>query len=221
MRNRKMFLFVAAIGGISVVAMLTFGIESAVAFASVMLFGATLTEDSPRDYALGTWNSTPVVASDIIYEGAAVGDNGSGYARPLVAGDPFLGFNRARADNSSGSAGDINADLNEAGKIQLAISGLAITDVGKDVYASDDATFTLTSSSNSRIGYVLRWIESGKGIIKFEAVNGIEAELTDSTTGTANDTVTDVGGAFSQATLNNNFADLIAKINYLLRRLGQ
>ncbi len=42
--------------------------------------------------------------------------------------------------------------------------------------------------------------------------------LTDSTTGSANNTVTDVGGSFNQATLNNNFADLIDQIN-LLRSL--
>lgn len=39
--------------------------------------------------------------------------------------------------------------------------------------------------------------------------------LTDSTGGTADDTVADVGASFNQATLNNNFADLIAKINAL------
>lgn len=40
-----------------------------------------------------------------------------------------------------------------------------------------------------------------------------QSALTDSTTGTADTTVADVGAAFSQATLNNNFADLIAQIN--------
>ena len=45
------------------------------------------------------------------------------------------------------------------------------------------------------------------------------ASLTDSTTGTANDAVADVGAAFSQATLNNNFADVTAKINAILTAL--
>ena len=45
------------------------------------------------------------------------------------------------------------------------------------------------------------------------------ASLTDSTTGTANDAVADVGAAFSQATLNNNFADVTAKINAILAAL--
>lgn len=41
------------------------------------------------------------------------------------------------------------------------------------------------------------------------------ATLTDSTTGTADTTVADVGAAFDQTTLNNNFADIIAQVNAL------
>lgn len=37
--------------------------------------------------------------------------------------------------------------------------------------------------------------------------------------GTADNTVADVGAAFSQATLNNNFADLAAKVNAILVEL--
>lgn len=47
--------------------------------------------------------------------------------------------------------------------------------------------------------------------------------LTDSTTGTAGNTINDVGGAFNQATLNNNFASLTDRINDIrtvLRDLG-
>lgn len=46
-------------------------------------------------------------------------------------------------------------------------------------------------------------------------------DLTDSTTGTADGTLADVGGAFSQATLNNNFADLAAKVNAILPGASQ
>ncbi len=181
---------------------------------------ATLAKDSPRVLELGDVNELPVIAADIIYEGAAVGDNASGYARPLVAGDPFRGFAERKADNAAGAAGDVNVRVLTKGLMQLSISALAITDVGKDVYASDDDTFTLTKSTNTRIGYVHRWVSTGIGIIAFNVCAGTEAELTDSTTGTADATVADVGAAFSQATLNNNFADLTAKVNYLLRKMG-
>lgn len=181
---------------------------------------ATLAADAPRDYYQGDFHDFPVIAADIIYQGAAIGDNGSGYARPLVAGDPFRGFADLKADNAVGAAGDVYVKSRTRGRIKLAISALAITDVGKAVYASDDNTFTLTQSTNTRIGRVVAWIATGYGIVEFAVTNGAEAELTDSTGGTADGTLADVGAAFSQATLNNNFADLAAKVNYLLRAQG-
>ena len=180
----------------------------------------TLAADSARAFELGSINSMPVIAADIVYEGSAVGEGAGGNARPLVAGDPFRGFAESKADNAAGAAGDVRVRVRTKGLVELAISALAITDVGKDVYASDDDTFTLTQGANTRIGNVHRWVSTGKGVIAFEVQKGAEAELTDSTTGTADATVADVGAAFSQATLNNNFADVVAKVNYLLRRLG-
>jgi len=180
----------------------------------------TLAADQPREYFLGDFDEYPMIATDIIYKGAAVGDNGSGYARPLVAGDPFRGFAELKTDNSAGAAGDQYVRCRTRGSIKLAISALAITDVGKDVYASDDNTFTLTQSTNTRIGYVKRWIATGYGVIEFDVTNGAEAELVDSTGGVVDGTLADVGPAFSQATLNANFADLAAKVNYLIRRQG-
>jgi hypothetical protein len=48
----------------------------------------------------------------------------------------------------------------------------------------------------------------------------VVAELTDSTGGTANDTVQDVTASFNQTILNDNFADLNAKINGVLQILA-
>jgi len=180
----------------------------------------TLAVDSPRDYETGDRNEFPVIAADIIFEGAAVGDNGSGFARPLVAGDPFRGFAEGPIDNSFGLAGDKRVRVRERGKVKLTIASLAITDVGKDVYASDDDAFTLTQGSNTRIGYVHRWVSTGIGIVAFDAASGAEAELADSTTGTAGGTLADVTATFDQTILNDNLASLAAKVNYLLRRLG-
>jgi len=181
----------------------------------------TLAKNSLRTYELGEINELPVIATDIIYEGAAVGDNASGYARPLAAGDPFRGFAEKIADNSAGSAGDINVRVLSKGKIKLAITSLAITDVGKDVYASDDDTFTLTPGSNTRIGYVYRWLSTGYGIIAFEANNGQATALTDSSGGTAANTIAAISSTYVQAEVANALASLAVKINYLLNRLGQ
>jgi len=112
----------------------------------------------------------PVIATDIIYRGAAVGENGSGYARPLVAADPFLGFAEAKADNAAGAAGDKTVFVRQKGFVTLTIAALAITANDRPaVYASDDDTFTLTLTSNTLIGYVDRWISTGLAVVEFDS----------------------------------------------------
>jgi hypothetical protein len=117
---------------------------------------------------MGERNELPVIAADIIYEGAAVGDNGAGYMRPLVAGDPFRGFAETIVDNSAGAAGDKKVRLIEEGLVKLSVSGAVITDVGQPVYASDDDTFVFTPTGNSFIGFVYRYVSSGVVIVEFD-----------------------------------------------------
>ena len=132
---------------------------------------ATKTESQALSLVTGDIQEYPVIAADIIYEGSAVGENGSGYSRPLVAGDPFQGFCVEEADNSAGAAGAKDVKVLERGKARLPISGLAITANDRPaVYASDDNTFTLTAGSNSLIGYVSRWAETGVAIVEFDAL---------------------------------------------------
>lgn len=134
----------------------------------------TLAQDKPRAFGISepqSPNELPVVATDIIYEGAAVGDNASGYARPLVAGDSFLGFAREQADNASGAAGAVKVKLWEKGKIEIAVTGATGPgDVGENVYATDDDTFTMTSSGASSIGKIARHVTGTICVVQFEAV---------------------------------------------------
>jgi hypothetical protein len=135
---------------------------------------ATLAADKVRPFELtGTpdLNDIPVIAADIIYEGAAVGDNGSGLARPLVAQDPFMGFAERQCDNSAGAASAKNVRVRSRGFVSLPVTGAAsAADQGEAVYASDDDTFTLTSTSNTPIGKVHRWVSSTTCIVYFESV---------------------------------------------------
>ncbi|MCU0839755.1 MAG: cytoplasmic protein [Rhodospirillales bacterium] len=132
----------------------------------------TLAKNAPRDFVLGDTQDLPVIASDIIYEGAAVGENGSGYFRPLVAGDPFAGFAQSQADNSAGAAGAINVRVKSCGRIVLSVTGVtAVTDEGSTVYAADDNDFTLTSTNNTAIGKVVRYISSTNVEVYFEAAS--------------------------------------------------
>lgn len=130
----------------------------------------TLAANKPRAFELGTLNSLPVIASDIIYEGAAVGlVTASGHTRPLVGGDRFVGFAEAKADNSAGAAAAINVELVKSGETQLSVTGAVITDVGQPVYATDDDTFTFVPTSASFIGFVKRFVSSGVVVVDFDA----------------------------------------------------
>ncbi len=127
----------------------------------------TLAVNKPRNYELGDHNDLPVITGDVIYEGAAVGLNNSGYARPLVAGDVFGGFALRECDNVDGADGAKNVRVVSRGQIILSVTGLTIDDVGKAVYASDDDTFTMTASTNTQVGAVKRYISNGVGVVEF------------------------------------------------------
>lgn len=129
----------------------------------------TLAANKPRAYELGQRNHLPVIASDIIYEGAAVGlVDASGHARPLNAADRFVGFAVAKADNSAGTAAAINVEVVSAGEIELAVSGAVITDVGQPVYASDDDTFTFNPADGAFVGRVKRYVSAGVAVVEFD-----------------------------------------------------
>ncbi len=95
------------------------------------------------------------------------------------------------------------------------------------VYLAGDIIYILRPSAGSAWGYICTTggVAGSSAIFKeLGFASGRQPDigaLTDSTTGTANDTVVDVGASFNRATLNNNFADLIAKINALRDRLRQ
>jgi len=135
---------------------------------------ATLAIDAIRRYEANldpVLNDLPVIAADIIYEGAAVGDNGSGLARPLVAGDPFYGFAHRQCDNSAGAASAKNVRVRQRGLVELPVVGAtSAADIGDTVYASDDDTFTKTASTNTPIGKIARWVSGTNCIVAFEAV---------------------------------------------------
>lgn len=132
----------------------------------------TLSSNAPRAYEGGDRNEHPVIASDIIFEGAAVGMvDASGNSRPLVGGDRFQGFAEAKADNSDGTAGAKRVRVIESGKIQLPVTGAVITDDGQPVYATDDNTFTFVPTGGTFIGFVHRFVMAGYAVVAFDAKN--------------------------------------------------
>lgn len=129
----------------------------------------TLAANTPRVEVVGDINEFPVIASDIIYKGAAVGIvTASGHARPLTSADAFVGFAESKADNSSGSAADINVRVLKKGAQKLSVTGGVITDVGLPVYAQDDNAFSFIKTSGVFIGFARRYVSSGVMEVEFD-----------------------------------------------------
>lgn len=118
----------------------------------------------------GNLNAQPVKAAAQIWRGSAVGIiAANGYARALVAADTFAGF--SEQDVLGTTDGALTVPVVATGRVQLTVSGVLITSTGSNVYASDDGTFTMTSSGNSLVGMVYRWVSTGVAIVAFDVTN--------------------------------------------------
>lgn len=133
-----------------------------------------LTADISRKYGIseGPRSYEPVKAAVAIFQNSALGDDGSGYARQLVAGDPFRGFANAAADNSAGAAGAIDVEVRKSGEVTLSVTGVTgVADIDDTVYASDGNTFTKSSTGNTAIGKIVRYISGTLVVVYFEALS--------------------------------------------------
>lgn len=132
----------------------------------------TRSTDLARVFSTGDYVEYPVVATDILYQGSLIGENGSGYARPYVEGDRPLGFTvHNRCDNAAGAAGDLKVKVLQRGMVSLPLTSVAITDVGKSVWATDDDTFVYASNADGpAIGVIDRLDDerSGYAWVRFD-----------------------------------------------------
>lgn len=83
--------------------------------------------------------------------------------------------------------------------------------------AANDATVRLLQPGQA--GMFFSGATAYRGIVGLATASSAIADLTDSSGGTANDTVAAVSGSGVDADINNNFADLTAKINAILTAL--
>lgn len=131
---------------------------------------SALAADFGRDTKAGPYHKYAVKGSTTIYRGSAVGLT-SGYARALVAGDIFVGFNLENKVVNTGSDGDVKADILTEGQISLPITSVAVTDIGKAVYATTDNDFTVTPTTDAAaIGHIVAidYNKSGHAIVHFK-----------------------------------------------------
>lgn len=107
-----------------------------------------------------------VAAGVRIYKGANVGADPAGYAKPFVPGDLFLGIAYGEADNTSGAAGAISVPVQTTGDWELPLAGVALADVGKPVYATDDGAYALTGHPDAYVGRIVHYFASGKAVVR-------------------------------------------------------
>lgn len=117
----------------------------------------------------------PVAASGRVFKGGLVGLNSGKYARALNDGDKCVGLAYDAADNSGGTNGERCIRVYTQGDFLLPLSGAARTDIGKAVYASDDATLTFTSTSNSLVGVCVDVPTSGQIILRLDGYHTVAA----------------------------------------------
>lgn len=140
----------------------------------------TLTANTPLTIIRGEQSESLVASAVKIYEGAILGLNTSGYARGLVAGDKFYGHSMEYVDNLLGSDGSRTVQrLRGRYRLEVTLTGVAVTDIGREVFASADDTLTFSSGDNTRVGVVERYVTTNTAIVEFqtceEPQEGIES----------------------------------------------
>lgn len=103
-----------------------------------------------------------VLASTVIYKGALVVDLGTGYASAgsNAGAYTFLGIAAEKADNSSGSDGDISVRVNKTGVYQIPKPTAVQTDLGAAMYIRDDNTVDTSSTNSILAGYCVDIVDS-------------------------------------------------------------
>ena len=129
---------------------------------------ADTTKDLSRVYEAGVdpvFNDYALESGITVYEGAVVGIDGTANTVGAlnVAADEFAGFAITKAVEGT----QTHVKVRSRGIVKLTTD--ATPNVGDSVYASDDQTFTQTSTSNLLIGKVHRVENTTTVWVHFEA----------------------------------------------------
>ena len=110
----------------------------------------------------GVRREYPVAASTRIHEGTNVYLNAAGYADDDTATgvNLFGGIAVKEVDNSSGSAGDKSVEVWYQGDFVRVGTGFAQTNVGDRIYGVDNWTVALSSTNNTFIGRISKFLSS-------------------------------------------------------------
>lgn len=130
-----------------------------------------LTKNTPIKEVLGDYIDLPLYRGIHAYEGAMLFLRADGYVTNAAGGLKFLGHCDAEADNTNGNDGDLAVRIRRGNyRLQVTLTGVALTDVGLPVYASDDGTLTTTATSNSLVGRIVRYVAANTCIVEFHGI---------------------------------------------------
>ncbi len=125
-----------------------------------------LTADAQRSMAASQGKRAyPARAAETIYKGAFVGVDPAGYAKSFEPGDLLVGISDGYIDNSAGAAGAENVHVHTQGDLMFTLSGAALTDVGKLVYATDDNTISLTGHPDGYVGKIVHYMAADSAVL--------------------------------------------------------
>lgn len=169
--NAKTLQFVGrliAVVALLLMPVLVMGAENALQMLlgyGVMGLGAAVTANQLIVQSPKGKRSLPVAASTVLYQGTLVFVNAAGYADDDTASgvNKFAGIAVGIADNSGGSAGDIQVELYTDGDFELVGASFAQTDVGLDVFGDDNYTVATSDGAASvRVGSCAGYVSATK-----------------------------------------------------------
>lgn len=129
-----------------------------------------LAADAQRTFAASQdLREYPVGAAEIIYKGAFVGVDPAGYAKAFEPGDLLVGVAYEYINNSAGAAGATDVRVHTQGDLEFTLSGAALTDVGKPVFATDDNTISLTGHPDAFVGWIVHYVSTSTVLVRQKA----------------------------------------------------
>jgi hypothetical protein len=110
-----------------------------------------------------------VEAAKKIYRGGFLGFSADGHAQPLIAIDnKFAGIAYEEVDNLAGADAAKKVRAYTMGDFQHALAGATKANIRAAVYATDDGTLTLTSTSNTYVGFIVDVPVAGEIILRLD-----------------------------------------------------
>lgn len=138
-----------------------------------------LTADASRDF-LESLNGGFIVdygilASEVIYRGAAVSVDSSGYINALQVDEAFVGI-AIEQKTGSGTSGAVTVKVQVTGVASVPISSVTIAAVGVGCFATDDGTFTLGNTSAESIGRIIHVPATGTAWVMLKTPGASEGQ---------------------------------------------